>query len=103
MSFAQPFAESHGIQTSIQLHKTDGHSGEASSHIRDGEDTPGTAHTHPINELVPRRTKVHTRTSSLERKYASTGSGGAGPHGGGSGGHTSYASGETGKKPLRGA
>ena len=86
----------------VQKEKTDGASGEASSHIRDGEDAPGTSMSHPIDELVPRRTKVHTRTSTLERKYASTGSGGEGPHGGASGGHKSYGSGELGKKNLRG-
>jgi hypothetical protein len=102
MSFAQPFSEAHGIQTAIQLHKTDGHSGEMSSHIRDGESEPGTAHEAPIKELVPRRTKIHTRTDMLERKYASTGSGGDGPHGGASGGHKDYAGGEIGQKNLRG-
>lgn len=77
MSFAQSFAEAHGIQTSIQKHKTDGMSGEASSSIRDGHDSPGTDHTHPIGEWVPRRTHIHPRTGSLTRKYA------ASPHGGG--------------------
>lgn len=77
MGFSQTFAEAHGIQTSIQMHKTDGHSGEASSPVRDGADSPGTDHVHPIAEWVPRRTHIHPRTGSLTRKYA------ASPHGGG--------------------
>jgi hypothetical protein len=103
MSFAQSFNEAHSIISSVQIHKTDGNSGESSSPVRDGAEHPGTAHEPPIAELVPRRTKIHTRTDGLERKYASTGSGGAGPHGDSSGGHKPYSSGELGKKPLRGA
>lgn len=81
----------------VQKEKTDGHSGEASSPVRDGASEPGTSMSHPISELVPRRTKVHTRTSNLERAYGSTGTGN-----GADGAKKSYGSGEMGKKNLRG-
>ncbi len=87
MSFSQPMSEAMSILHSIQKEKTDGHSGEMSSPVRDGTDNPGTSMAAPISELVPRRTKIHARTGTLTRKYA------ASPHGGGS---------EIGQKPLSG-
>jgi len=97
VSFAQPFSESRGIQNAIQREKTDGRDGEGSSPIRDGASEPGTSMAPPISELVPRRTRVHTRTSNLERSYASTGTGN-----GADGAKKSYSSGELGRKNLRG-
>src|SRR5260221_2184278 len=97
MSFARPFAEAMDILRTIQKEKTDGMSGEASSPVRDGAETPGTSMAHPISELVPRRTKVHTRTSSLERSYGSTGTGN-----GADGAKKSYGSGEMGQENLPG-
>lgn len=85
MSFAQPFSESHAIQSSIQREKTDGRSGESSSPILHGSATPGTSVSVSTSnqntqskgshsELTPLRTNVKVRTSSLTRKYGSTGS-----------------------------
>jgi hypothetical protein len=98
LSFARPFSEAMEILHHVQKEKTDGMSGEASSPVRDGAETPGTSMAHPIAELVPRRTKVHTRTSSLERSYGSTGS----HTGSESSAKKGYSSGEMGKKNLRG-
>jgi hypothetical protein len=78
MSFAQPFSESRGIQNAIQREKTDGRDGEGSSPARDGASEPGTSMAHPVSEMAPRRTKIYTRTDTLSRKYASTGSGDGG-------------------------
>lgn len=69
MSFSQPFSEAHSIQTSIQMHKTDGDSGGSSSPVKMGSSEPGTAMSAPVSEMVPRRTKIKVRTSSLTRKY----------------------------------
>lgn len=99
MSFARPFAEAMDILHTIQREKTDGMSGEGSSPVRDGASEPGTSMSHPISELVPRRTKIHTRTSSLERSYGSTGS----HTGSASTAKKGYSAGELGKKNLRGA
>ena len=74
MSFARPFEEARSILGRIQIEKTDGTDGMSSSPIRDGADSPGTAYEPPVAEMIPRRTKIHTRTSSLQRNYASTGS-----------------------------
>jgi len=76
LSFAQPFSEARGILNAIQREKTDGRDGEASSPIKEGSTEPGTSMSHPVGEMVPRRTKVYTRTDSLQRKYGSTGSNG---------------------------
>ena len=97
MSFAQPFTEARGILNAIQREKTDGRDGESSSPIRDGAMEPGTSMSHPIGVLEPRRTVVHTRTDSLTRKYASTGSGD-----GGETSNKSYSSGKIGRKNLKG-
>jgi len=77
MSFARPFAEAKEIIMSIQKEKTDGHSGEASSPIRDGVNADGgVSVTHPSDELKLRRTsEAHVAQKSIRRKYASTGSG----------------------------
>lgn len=97
MSFAQPFTESRGIQNAIQREKTDGRDGESSSPVRDGTTEPGTSMAHPIDVLEPRRTHIHTRTDSLTRKYAATGSGD-----GGETGTKSYSSTKVGRKNLSG-
>ena len=68
MSFAQPFDEAHSIQTYLQEGKTDGASDGASSPIHTGA-ADGGGLSVPVADLVPRRTKVHVRTSSLTRKY----------------------------------
>jgi hypothetical protein len=78
MSFAQPFSEARGILNAIQKEKTDGRDSESSSPVRDGASEPGTSMSHPVSEMVPRRTKIYTRTDSLQRDYASTGSKGGG-------------------------
>lgn len=101
MSFAQPFSESHSIQSAIQKEKQDGASNGFSSPIKEGteqEFQDGMGPTAPIEHLVPRRTHIHTRTDSLERKYASTGSN----RGKESVSHKSYGSSEIGRKNLSG-
>jgi len=100
MSFARSIEEARSILTSLQKEKQDGMSAGHGSPIRDGteqEFADGMGPSAPIAELVPRRTKIHTRTSSLTRKYAYTGSGD-----GGETGTKSYCSGELGQKNLRG-
>lgn len=101
MSFAQPFSEAHSIQMSIQKEKQDGMSNGYSSPIKEGteeEFQQGMGPVPPIEHLVPRRTHIHTRTDSLQRKYASTGSN----RGKETMGHKSYGSAEIGQKPLSG-
>lgn len=97
MSFAQPFSESRGIQNAIQHEKTDGRDGESSSPIYLGTSEPGTSMSHPISELTPRRTHLHTRNEGLARQYADTGSG-DGP----TKGTKSYSSTKIGRKNLSG-
>lgn len=97
MSFAQPFSEARGIQNAIQREKTDGRDGESSSPIFNGSAEPGTSMAHPISELTPRRTRVHTRNEGLARKYAATGSGQ-----GGEKADKSYSSSKLGRKNLSG-
>jgi hypothetical protein len=72
LSFARPFEEAKAILNQIQKDKTDGNSGGSSSPLLHGSDNPGTAYTAPVSELVPRRTKIVTRTSSLRRSYAAS-------------------------------
>jgi hypothetical protein len=85
MSFARSFEEAHSIQTAIQLEKTDGRSDGPSSPIYMGSATSGVTETvsnmnenaqtkHSDETMTQLRTKLHVRTSSLQRKYASTGS-----------------------------
>jgi hypothetical protein len=77
MSFAQPFSESHSIQSAIQKHKTDGASDGHSSPILSGTEDSGVTVPHPKDELKLRRTsEAHVAQKTLRRKYASTGSGG---------------------------
>jgi len=87
LSFAQPFAEAKAILNSIQHEKTDGHSGESSSPIRDGANGDGgVSEAHPSDYLMLRRTsEAHVAQKSIRRKYASTGSGGGNEGGGGTG------------------
>ena len=68
MSFSQTFDEAHSIQTYLQKEKTDGNSDGASSPIHMGS-ADGGGMAVPVADLVPRRTKVKVRTSSLTRKY----------------------------------
>ena|SRR5215475_12648560 len=101
MGFSQPFSEAHGILTAIQKEKQDGASNGYSSPIKEGTEQEfqgGVGPTAPIEHLVPRRTHIHTRTDSLQRKYASTGSN----RGKESVSHKSYGSSEIGNKNLSG-
>ena len=97
MSFAQSFSEARGILNAIQHEKTDGRDGESSSPIYKGTAEPGTSMSHPIPELTPRRTRVHTRNDGTARQYADTGSG-DGP----TKPNKSYCSSKLGRKNLAG-
>ena len=68
MSFAQSFDEAHSIINHVQVNRTDGNNDGASSPVHAGS-TDGGGLAVPVAELVPRRTKVNVRTSSLTRKY----------------------------------
>jgi hypothetical protein len=68
MSFAQSFDEAHSIISHVQVNKTDGASDGASSPVHAGA-ADGGGLSVPVADLVPRRTKVHVRTSGLTRKY----------------------------------
>lgn len=68
MSFAQSFDEAHSIISHVQVNKTDGASDGASSPVHAGA-ADGGGLSVPVADLVPRRTKVRVRTSSLTRKY----------------------------------
>ena len=101
MSFSQPFSEAHSIKTAIQKEKQDGMSNGYSSPIKEGTEMQfqdGDGPMAPIEHLVPRRTHIHTRTDSLERKYASTGSN----RGKETVSHKSYGSSEIGRRNLSG-
>lgn len=68
MGFSQPFDEAHSIQTYIEKNKTSGNDDGAPSPLHAGA-SDGGGLTPPVSDLVPRRTKIHVRTSSLTRKY----------------------------------
>ena len=70
MSFAQSYDEAHSIISHIQVDKTDGNSDGSSSPLHMGASDGGGLPV-PVADLVPRRTKVKVRTSSLTRKYPS--------------------------------
>ena len=102
MSFARSFDEARGILDYVQEEKMDGMDGTKGSPIYEGVDNPpmeaGSVPHAPIDTLVPRRTKIHTRTDELQRKYASTGTkGGPSRHPEAK----SYSSGKTGRNSLR--
>jgi hypothetical protein len=76
MSFARSFDEARGIIDYVQYHKLDGNDGSPmSSPILHGQANGQPDVSAPVSELVPRRTKIHTRTDSLTRQYGATGSG----------------------------
>lgn len=68
MSFAQSFDEAHSIISHVQANKTDGNSDGTSSPLHAGA-ADGGGLSVPVADLVPRRTKIKVRTSSLTRKY----------------------------------
>jgi len=68
MSFAQSFDEAHSIISHVQKEKTDGMSDGQSSPVHAGS-TDGGGLAVPVSDLVPRRTKIHVRTSALTRKF----------------------------------
>jgi hypothetical protein len=68
LSFAQSFDEAHSIINHVQVNKTDGNSDGSSSPLHMGANDGGGLSV-PVADLVPRRTKVKVRTSSLTRKY----------------------------------
>lgn len=68
MSFSQSFDEAHSIINHVQINRTDGNNDGASSPLHMGA-ADGGGLSVPVADLVPRRTKVKARTSSLTRKY----------------------------------
>jgi hypothetical protein len=76
MSFALGKDVARSISGEIQVDKTDGMDGGASSPVYAGSSTSGVTEKEPVSEMTTRRTTAKTATSSLRRKYASTGSGG---------------------------